>query len=222
MRLFFDNAPEGVFVEVGANEPKLFSQTWHLEARGWRGLLVEPIGDLCERLRRERPQSTVVQAACGRPGGPAEVDLQVTKNPAHSTILGHLEDPTDEVVRTEGVRLATLDGLIEESGLDRVDFVSIDVEGAQLEVLRGFDLRRHRPRLLVIEDHLRNLSLHRFLTGSGYALVKRTGVNSWYVPRDRSFSLTSRREGLALRWKLWRTPFRRLRFEVRRRLGLRT
>ena len=67
VQLFFDKPKAGYFVEVGANEPKRFSQTWHLEQKGWRGILVEPIAELCEELRKHRPGSIIVQAACGAP-----------------------------------------------------------------------------------------------------------------------------------------------------------
>ena len=99
--------------------------------------------------------------------------------------------------------------------------MSIDVEGAQLDVLAGFDLARHRPRLLLIEDHLLALTTHRHLTERGYRLVKRTAFNNWYVPRDQPFHLTTAGERFALRRKLWRTPVRRIRHRIRRRLGLR-
>ncbi len=60
VQLFFGELREGYFVEVGANEPKRSSQTWHLEQRGWHGVLVEPIPELCEDLRKNRPSSIVV------------------------------------------------------------------------------------------------------------------------------------------------------------------
>ena len=51
---FFDGACTGYFVEVGANDPEYLSQTWHLEQRGWTGVLVEPQPDLAAELKRRR------------------------------------------------------------------------------------------------------------------------------------------------------------------------
>jgi hypothetical protein len=65
-----------------------------------------------------------------------------------------------------------------------IDFVSIDVEGHEPDVLAGFDLQRWRPRLLVIEDHVLNLRLHRLLQSGGYKWVQRVDFNGWYVPQD--------------------------------------
>jgi hypothetical protein len=77
----------------------------------------------------------------------------------------------------------TLDDILEEAKAPApIDFVSIDVEGHEVEVLKGFDLRRWQPRLLLIEDQVSNLDTHRFVTGLGYRLIRRTGLNGWYVP----------------------------------------
>lgn len=219
IRLFFSNAATGRYVEVGANDPKVFSQTWHLEQLGWTGVLVEPIPELCDRLRAARPDSTVVQAACGRPEDRGTGSFAVAADQAQSALQRDRLDFRTDIQRVENVSVVTLDDILDKHAGPPLDFVSIDVEGMQLDVLRGFSLVRHRPRLLLIEDHLTDLATHRHIQNQGYRLVKRTGLNNWYVPRQTLFTLTSSREKL----KLWKkihlsTPFRRLRFALRRGL----
>jgi FkbM family methyltransferase len=217
IRLFFEDRTSGFFVEVGANEPKLTSMTWHLEAVGWTGILVEPIPELCADLRRERPQSQVFQAACAAPEGCGMADFVVTPDRSQSTLKRDaLADPS-RVARIEQVQVRTLDSILAEAGNPRPDFVSIDVEGAQLDVLRGFALETVRPRLLLIEDHLTDFQTHRYLTRRGYRLCKRTGLNNWYIPRGTAFRLTSLRERAALLGKFLRTPTRGLEFALKRR-----
>src|SRR5262245_11222193 len=70
---FFGGRTDGFFVDIGANDPQRGSQTWMLEERGWRGILIEPQAQLCERLRQGRPRSQVFQVACGAPGAPSEM-----------------------------------------------------------------------------------------------------------------------------------------------------
>jgi FkbM family methyltransferase len=214
---FFDDVDAGVFVEVGANDPFYYSQTWHLEQRGWRGLLIEPIAALCDKLRRDRPGSTVVRCACAGPGQHGQADLHIATADGQSTLqrdAAHITMPFD---RTERVPLRPLDDVLDEANLPRLDFVSIDVEGAQLDVLRGFDIARHRPALLLIEDHLLDLATHRHMRSAGYRLVKRTGLNNWYIPADRPFTLTDRAERFALWRKVFlRTPLRRMTFAMKR------
>jgi FkbM family methyltransferase len=215
---FFDRRTEGVFVDVGANDPKVGSQSWFLEQQGWSGLLVEPQAALCERLRQGRPRSRVFQVACGAPGHPAELLLHIAERDSKSSLVKNLVEPGTTYVRTEPVKIMTLDAVLQEGGKPRVDFVSIDVEGTQLDVLRGFSLSRHRPALLLIEDHLHHLQVHRYVRGQGYRLVKRTGLNNWYVPQDQPFTLSTARERLRLWKKVWlNTPFRKLRVARERR-----
>jgi FkbM family methyltransferase len=221
VQLFFGDRADGFFVDVGANHPTNSSQSWHLERRGWRGILVEPIPELCEALRAQRPRSITVQAACGAPEQVGHTSLHVANGYTRSSLEKNTVSLTASFARTETVELRTLDDILAEAAPDKIDFVSIDVEGLQLNVLRGFDLQKYRPALLLVEDHLLNLRTHRYLKRQGYRLVKRTVRNNWYVPRGTAFPLTSPLERLHLWQKVWfGTPLRRRR--VTRRVARKT
>jgi FkbM family methyltransferase len=214
---FLGGPTPGFFVEVGANDPQNHSQTWLLERRGWRGILIEPLLRFQEALRSARPGAQVVRAACGPPGHPPTAELFVGEDTEHSTLRPNTVDAATRYAAAEVVPVLTLDEILEQAGNPRVDFVSIDVEGLQLDVLRGFDLARHRPRLLFVEDHLLSWGTHRHVTARGYRLVKRTRLNNWYVPADAPFALTTRWERVRLWRKVWPgTLWRRLRHELSR------
>src|SRR5262249_18950160 len=72
------------------------------------------------------------------------------------------------------------------------DFLSVDVEGHELEVLGGFDFARWRPRLILLEDHVGDLERHRFLKAPGYRLIRRYENNGWELPRPPAGPATSR------------------------------
>ena len=96
-----------------------------------------------------------------------------------------------------------------------VSFMKIDVEGHELDVLDGFDLARWRPRLILIEDLLLHLGVHRYLTRQGYRCLRRTGINNWYVRAEEAPELEF--DG---QWQLFNkfylgTPFRRARMTWR-------
>jgi FkbM family methyltransferase len=195
----------GFFVEVGAHEPtSSLSQTWHLEQSGWRGILIEPIRELTQKAARERAASVVVEAACTSPDKVGELTLcipvtaGVLRTELAATALG-IDEPTAASYETRTVPAKTLDQILGEQDCRRVDFISIDVEGTELEVLKGFDLRRWQPRLVLIEDKWVYFDKHRHLTRHGYRLVKRTGPNSWYVPVSSSFEVP-----WLARMRLWR------------------
>ena len=216
--------PSGVVVEVGANDPTQLSQSYGFEQRGWRSILVEPHPRFAQRLRELR-KGAVYECACGRPedagkavtlylsGGESSVSLDLMQ--PHG--LGRVEGSVQVPVRT-------LDSILDEAGISTVDLLSVDVEGYELNVLGGIDLRRYRPRLVLLEDMLYDLGKDRHMRRQGYQLVRRTGSNSWYVPAEAASPLP-----LSDRFWLWRkirlgTPLRSLRhrwqmWRARRALG---
>jgi FkbM family methyltransferase len=215
---FFGRRTDGFFVEVGANDPHAGSQTWSLESKGWRGILVEPLERFQTVLKAARPRSQVFRAACGPPGHPATAEFFEAEASAHSGLRPHAVDAATQYVSRETVRVLTLDELLAEAGHPRVDFISIDTEGTQLDVLRGLDLQRHAPKLLLVEDHLYDFETHFHLRRKRYRLVKRTHLNNWYIPERNPFRLSTPWERLRLWRKLWPgTPLRMVKFRRERR-----
>jgi len=214
---FFRTTPAGFFVDVGANAPKDGSQTWPMESRGWTGVLVEPQPDLAERLRQER-RAKVYAVACSTPQNAGKT-LTLYLAGIQSSLKPDFYAAGMQRSGTCDVPIMTLDQVLEDAGAPRaLDFVSIDVEGHDIEVLDGFDLARWRPRLLLIEDVVQNLTLHRYLIRRGYRWFRRTGINSWYVPAGAAerVSLTGRLQ--FLRKYYLGLPFRVLREKKRRLL----
>lgn len=212
VRQHFGDADRGFFVEVGANEPaSIHSQTWHLEQRGWRGILIEPNPTLIDALVRHRRGSRVYNVACSAPGkvGVAELKIPYVADGTMDTGKAALEVEIDHAgfsaYRTETVKVVTLDSILAENGVTGIDLLSIDVEGTELDVLKGLDLKRYRPRLILVEDKLVYLNKHRWLRRNGYRLVKRTLFNNWYVPEGEPFRLTRSQERLVLFKKLYLT-----------------
>jgi FkbM family methyltransferase len=212
---FFQHRPQGVFVEVGANHPTRENQTWFLEQQGWTGVLVEPNPDLFRLLLNQRPHSRSVQAAVGAQDGEAELFLG--ENDLHSTLAPVLDDPLSG--KTVRVKLRTLNSILTEASVTAVDFLSIDVEGMELQVLQGLDLEKFSPQLILLEEHRRDYTKHFYLRRHGYRLVRRTGRNNWYVP-PRSLatmrSLNTSAEVFRLWRKMWlNPPFNKLKRTIR-------
>jgi FkbM family methyltransferase len=216
---FFNRSLSGYFVDIGANDPRDGSQTWPFEQLGWAGVLVEPQHDLAERLRQER-RAKVYAVACSSPKNSGK---SATLNLAgiHTSLDPDFFVAGMRPVGTSNVLLRTLDEiLIDAKAPAPLDYVSIDVEGHELEVLEGFDLDRWRPRLIMIEDLAFNLVTHRYLTRRGYKWVRRTGINGWYVPVDLPMTISPVGHLQFFRKHYLGVPFRILR-EKKRRLSAR-
>jgi len=215
---FFGRKRAGIFVEVGANDPVAGSQTWLLEQNGWRGVLVEPQSAHCEKLRRHRPNAQVFQVACSGPEMEGEMDLLLAEEDGSSTLQKQRDTHGTHFIGTERVKVITLDKVLTAAGVAKIDFLSLDVEGHEIEVMRGLDFKKFSPALILIEDGVRDLSKHRFLKSRGYKLVKRTTLNNWYVPRDCDFTMSSLAEKFELLRKMHLAlPIRKMRLYLRRR-----
>ncbi len=212
---FFGRAP-GFFVDVGANHPQLGSQTWHLERRGWRGILIEPVPEFADQLRRTRT-ATVFAVACSEPGS-AGRSLPFYVAGALSSLNRERMAPGGQPQEVINVPIRTLDDILEEAGAPRpLDFLSVDVEGHEIEVLCGLDFDCWAPRFVLLEDHIGSLRRHRFMKSRGYRLVRRTGLNGWFVPANAPIRFCLREEAQLLRKYYLGLPFRIVRNRWRRR-----
>jgi FkbM family methyltransferase len=217
VREFFGGDNSGYFVEVGANHPTHGSQTWHLEQIGWTGVLVEPQPDLAAFLVTSR-KARVFANACSSPDNAGQ-SLPLHIDGARSALDRDRMAPGAQAAYVIVVPTRTLDSILEEAAAPvPIDLLSIDVEGHETEVLRGFDFNHWQPLLILIEDHVNNLQTHRYLKKSGYRLIRRLGHNGWYVPADESFRIASsdrweilRKYYLALPFRLMRNASRRVR-----------
>jgi FkbM family methyltransferase len=221
---FFGDRP-GYFVDVGANDPKDISQTWHLEQKGWQGILIEPQPALAEKLREQR-RARVFACACSSPQNSGKT-LPFQVSGIHSSLnLGFFVAGMrkDSVI---DVPVRTLDEILEEAKAPApVDLLSIDVESHEVEVLSGATLSRWRPRLILIEDLALNLRIHRLLRSRGYKWVRRTGLNSWYVPEAAPFPVSPfghwqfvRKHYLGVPFRHFRETKRKWREQLRAKFG---
>jgi FkbM family methyltransferase len=189
---FFEHKRNGFFIEVGAFDGVNLSNTYHFEQIGWTGVLIEPDPDKAALCRSSRPGSRTYQcAAAGSPEISEVTFFRVEAGEVYSTTrLTH-----DHARRIDQMGLAskplsvpakTLDSIIQEVGAPAIDFVSIDVEGAEMEVLRGFDIRRWQPTVVVVESNtkFRLPEVRDYFTSRGYAFRCSIDVNDFYLRVD--------------------------------------
>jgi FkbM family methyltransferase len=149
----FAGQATGRYVDLGAGDPVLASVTKHFYDLGWRGINVEPIPDKARELRSARPDDLTLQVAVGAAPGTAKLHV-VADEWGWSTLDGdlavHYRDDRRWQVGSVEVELTTLAALF-DAHPGAVDFLKIDVEGAERAVIEGADWTRHRPRVLVVE-----------------------------------------------------------------------
>jgi FkbM family methyltransferase len=222
----FPGQMKGTCVEVGANDGVSGSTTLYFERIGWRCVLVEPNPELAAKLRRERTAQTF-ECAASSTDGTATLHIAEGAELAHGVSTIEPEDKAREKLKDYGfsarpveVRTRPLDGILEEAAVEPgFEFLSIDVEGHELEVLKGFSLDRWKPRFIIVEDNsfFSDAAVRRHVAGAGYVAFLRTGVNDWYALSNDPAATASRR-----RRYLWTMARSRVRSALRRIPGLRS
>lgn len=152
-----------MFVEAGAHDGYTQSNTYWLERhRGWSGVLIEAVPSLAAKCARRRRAQVFQCALVGAadPGATVTIrfgDLMSTVEAGQGSAveaLRHAEgglEVTGQRTYAVEVPARTLTSVLDEAGLGSPDLVTLDIEGHELEVLRGLDLDRHAPRFLLLE-----------------------------------------------------------------------
>lgn len=173
---------KGVFVDVGAGDPIRFSNTYAFEQLGWTGLCIDADPEQIESLRRSRTCAIEWAAIASTIG---EVEFVHCQDPDYSTTLDHLP----ELAESRGWGYATtrvpaerLETALEKHSIGKIDLLSIDTEGSELEVCETLEWDEHRPRVVVIEylTHGRasqEEAIRQYFGRLPYRLIHRTTSN---------------------------------------------
>jgi FkbM family methyltransferase len=201
LRRAFLDAAEGFYVDVGANDPERDSATRYFYESGWRGINIEPTAQYLKLLEAARPEDVNLGVACGARNGVGT--LHVIPDTGLSTTVPEYADDAkaaghviNEVVE---VRIVRLDSIIQQHARGRdVDFLKINVQGSEFEVLRGINLKRYRPKVIIVEQ-TKGPEYNSYLLDSGYFYVWYDGLNRVYVKWEDWF----RAELIARPVSLW-------------------
>ena len=187
----FAEQGEGFYIDVGAGHPVADNVSCWFYQRGWRGIVVEPQPQLAELYASVRPRDVAECCVLGQSVGEVEFH-DVERLHGFSTIVPEFaESATGFGARyaTRKVPMKTLASICEAHGVPRIDFLKVDVEGAEAQVLMGSDWTHHRPRVVVCEA-LAPGSLAEnwqdwepFLLERNYEFVLFDGLNRFYVDR---------------------------------------
>lgn len=193
---YFHDKNDGFYVDIGAHHPFRHSNTTCLyELKNWQGINVEPDRPHTEILQQHRPRDINLPCAIGPETGKMEFFEFV--DGVFNTV-----DPArvEQVYRQFGIRpiatrtinVITLDALFGKflPPGRTIDYLNIDAEGLDVEILRSNDWSRYRPQLISVEDHSLDLgrvedsATYEFLTKQGYGLHSHCVVTSFYERRE--------------------------------------
>lgn len=183
---YFKNKISGIMVEVGSAGPEFLSQSNFFRKLGWRCICIEPNPKFV--LEHIEVGNEIYQYACSN-FNQNQVDFEVVdvkngniSNQSFSSISideelikysGYSGGKTQLQIEKIKVNVKTLNSILEEAKVQRVDYVIVDVEGSELNVMDGFDTKKYNPKIIVLENNIpyRKVQYDTHMNGMGFEFV---------------------------------------------------
>ena len=186
----------GFFVDVGAHHPTRFSNTYYFYRRGWSGINIDALPGTEKLFKRMRPRDINIE--CGVAQVPGEMTYYQFNDPALNTFSKSEAERKNQspyhLIGTQTIAVRTLADILQEnvpSGTV-IDFMSVDAEGLDYEILLSNNWERFRPQVLVVEllnteltDYYQNPTAV-FLKRLNYRLFAKT-LNSYFFVCNDAF-----------------------------------
>ena len=192
LSLAFAGQRTGSYIDVGAGHPIADNVSFWFYKRGWQGIVVEPQPNLIELYARLRPRDIRVCGLIGSRCGTADFHVFDRLHGLSTTIeiFARAASAFGAEYQTVRLPMITLAKLCDDHNVTAVDFLKIDVEGAEADVLLGGDWRCHRPKVIVIEAVTPGSAepswekWEPFLLSQGYRFILFDTLNRFYVAEE--------------------------------------
>lgn len=191
----FPDQRDGFYIDIGAGHPVYDNISFAFYLRGWRGIAVEPNPWLSQLAHGVRPRDRNIRSLVGASEGTASFHLVNEFHGLSTMIADHARKAESEfgkASQTMSMPITTLKALCEQRAPASFEFLKIDVEGAEDDVIRGGDWKHFRPKIVVIEA-LAPYSLapaweswEPVLTRHSYRYARFDSLNRYYIAEEES------------------------------------
>ena len=190
--VLYSGSKNGTFVDIGANDGITLSNTYYLEKAGWTGLAVEPIPLVFKKLSANR-QCSCVQGCVGEKPGKVTFRAISGYSEMLSGIIDEYDAKHEERIQLEikekggsyediEINCYKLSDLLREHEITNIQYLSIDVEGGELSILKGIDFDKVHIETIGVENSYSNNHIQKLLVSKGYKLTCIIG-DEFYIKR---------------------------------------
>lgn len=181
---FFPNKTNGYFIDIGAHNGIDINNTYYFENEGWDGICFEPLPEIFEQLKQNRKCKVVQKAISDVIGSSQFFTIK-----GYSNMLSGLADkyPQDHIARINqeieqydqnydyiDVMCSTFD---EEVKQTNIDLLSIDTEGAELDILKTINFNHYNINIMIVEYNYYNPELLELLENNNFQIIEQRGVD---------------------------------------------
>ena len=193
---FFRNKKKGIYIDVGCHHPFLNNNTFLLYKKGWTGINIDLDFSAIEMFKYFRKHDLNVHAAIS--DVITDADLFFFHNRSAVNTLSRESGIKSKEIKK--IKTKTLNDIIVNSKHknDEVDYLSIDVEGHELNVIKGFDLKKYKPKLIILElidpkvkefylgniDIIINSDIYKYMIKNDYKLINWIHDDLIFVPKN--------------------------------------
>ena len=191
---FTQQKKDGYFIEIGACDGKHLSNTFALEKKGWTGIICEPSRFWHQKMKNRK--CVLSKKAVFSESGKKLMFNEVPKYPELSGCNDYLENDNNSKLRKDftsyEVETISLNDLIKKH-LDnkQIDYISIDTEGSEFDILKDFDFKKHQVEIFTIEHNFlegKRDKIFKIMTENDYKRVFETlsHWDDWYVKKNNT------------------------------------
>ena len=204
LKHFFRDKKKGIYIDVGCFHPKLANNTYLLYKKGWRGINIDVDSYTIEIFNYLRPRDYNKQIAVSDKSEVVDLYFYHDRSAINTLSKEMHESRAGKVSTIKKIKSETLNFIIENSPFkdNKINFLGIDVEGYEMNVLKGFDINKYRPDLIILEyiertlkekdqefynnkiQNLINSEIYKFMSLNNYSLINWVGFDLVFVSND--------------------------------------
>ncbi len=194
LRRLFEKQKTGFYVDVGAHHPKRFSNTFFFYKKGWEGINIDAMPNSMSLFNKIRPGDINLEIPIS--DKKQKLTYYMFNEPALNTFSKDLADKRDgkngyKIISKKDMETSTLEEIFEKHlpHGQEIDFMSVDVEGLDLQVLKSNNWKRFRPKFVLVEvlgssiKEIANSKEYKYLVGFGYDIFAKA-VNTVIFRRE--------------------------------------
>jgi len=185
----FSDVDKGFYVDVGAHDPDQLSVTKYFYQRGWRGINFEPLIKYHERLEQKRPGDKNINKAVSDKAEMLSLYVPIESDTLSSFDKKIVSKVDSNNIEEYKVQTVTLTEVFQELKIKEIDFLKVDVEGAEDKVVAGLDFNQFRPKIIVLEflspvDKDGEKKFGPIMQQNGYILGASDTLNHYYYRQE--------------------------------------